>query len=292
MSLLCAALRSVAGRGRSPCRARRGFTLIELLVVVAIIALLVSILVPSLGRARELTRKTLCKTNLSALGKGWAMYFSDWSYMPPRQINWKDDVKSDPNSQFNYLIWIRAGAGGPKWANAGVLHGEKMVTGPDVYTCPTVVNSFGRKWWDESEGGWGFSNPWPVQDSSHSRMTYGTRRMLNYDDPALSQLGNQDTDDDHIMMLNAGLDGVQNTASFSYMADNFQDGEAAMMAHVPGVNVLYLDYHVDTFNDTTDDGTILYDNGITGWGQEYNWRHDDIWMIIDGYHQPPVGQGL
>ncbi len=52
----------------------KGFTLIELLVVIAIIALLVSILAPGLNRVRELANRTKCKTNVSNIGKGLAMY--------------------------------------------------------------------------------------------------------------------------------------------------------------------------------------------------------------------------
>ena len=53
-----------------------GFTLIELLVVVAIIALLISILLPSLSRARELSKRLVCAANLSGLGKSCKIYSS------------------------------------------------------------------------------------------------------------------------------------------------------------------------------------------------------------------------
>lgn len=53
---------------------RRGFTLIELLVVVAIIALLISILLPSLAAAKEEARKGACLSNLRNIGSGCQMY--------------------------------------------------------------------------------------------------------------------------------------------------------------------------------------------------------------------------
>lgn len=53
---------------------RYAFTLIEILVVVAIIALLISILLPSLARAREQTRRVLCATRLHNIGVANQLY--------------------------------------------------------------------------------------------------------------------------------------------------------------------------------------------------------------------------
>lgn len=60
-----------------PSRRLPGFTLIELLVVVAIIALLISILLPALEKARASGRKTLCATNLRTLGQAVEYYRAD-----------------------------------------------------------------------------------------------------------------------------------------------------------------------------------------------------------------------
>jgi prepilin-type N-terminal cleavage/methylation domain-containing protein len=53
---------------------KRGFTLIELLVVISIITLLVSIIIPSLDKARLYSKQVTCMTNVAALCKGLSMY--------------------------------------------------------------------------------------------------------------------------------------------------------------------------------------------------------------------------
>jgi len=55
------------------------FTLVELLVVIAIIAVLTAILLPALGKAKELARETLCKGNLKQCGYAGQSYMSDWA---------------------------------------------------------------------------------------------------------------------------------------------------------------------------------------------------------------------
>ena len=57
----------------------RGFTIIELLVVVSIIALLIGILLPAIGKARDTARINTSKSNLRQIGVAHKAYATDWA---------------------------------------------------------------------------------------------------------------------------------------------------------------------------------------------------------------------
>jgi prepilin-type N-terminal cleavage/methylation domain-containing protein len=72
----------------SPIAVHGGFTLIELLVVVAIIALLIAILLPSLAKARHQVKRARCAANLKQLGGAWHMHLDANSGRFLQGTNW------------------------------------------------------------------------------------------------------------------------------------------------------------------------------------------------------------
>lgn len=121
-------------------RAKSGFTLIELLVVIAIIAILASMLLPSLGAARRTAKTMICSSNLKQCGTANLMYASDWKeYMLKTTQNpgWGNATWGSSLVQAGYLPIPKLGAQSPFFCPS-IWPVTSPATGSDT---TTILNS-------------------------------------------------------------------------------------------------------------------------------------------------------
>jgi len=119
-------------------RKRSGFTLVELLVVVSIIALLISILLPSLNKARESARSVKCGANMRQIGQADAMYKNQYNGLyVPREVYRADGGRETfwaQNNEFRNTLGMRPDQ--TRWTPRGLLC-------PNAWFAHEYMNQFG-----------------------------------------------------------------------------------------------------------------------------------------------------
>jgi prepilin-type N-terminal cleavage/methylation domain-containing protein len=153
-------------------KARRAFTLVELLVVISIIALLISILAPSLMTAKQIARISSCSSNLASTLRNTAMYTTGNNGLlppyqvtlvggkltasPPQQPWWTTAAFGDPNTPHS------TGLDDPR--NLGFVYKDNYINDYRILYCPSQPNEKNRA--DHYPPPWGSNSNDPADPSA------------------------------------------------------------------------------------------------------------------------------
>jgi len=131
-----------ARNGEAFMRKEKGFTLVELLVVISIIAILLSILIPSLNKARGSAQRVVCLNQLKTIGMANMLYANDFSgvFVPAVDATVMDPLKRSWNVNTAFLKYM----GLTNNQGQATVNGYQM---QDKYLCPTDLQQRNQLDW-------------------------------------------------------------------------------------------------------------------------------------------------
>ncbi len=256
----------------NPLPGKRGFTLIELLVVIAIISLLVTILMPSLQRAKELARNTICSTNLSGIGKAIYYYLEEFegTFCVWEQWDVLDSKGNMPDITWWYMDLAKTMSWSDVWTHypAKDVDEEETWEDPGLFLCPMADRSKRSQGENAASSGWqsnvgdsmGPSEPrstggWWVELLSYSwnpafgNYTSGGRSAKDNEYARYSKAGRVMNSYEKILVSDSDGGHGRDSAITGGGADNGVDMQRQMgLRHNDGSNILFADSHVDSGN--------------------------------------------
>lgn len=123
-------------QGRVRCRAPRGFSLTDVLVSIGVIAVLISLLLPSLAPVKETARQVSCRSGIRQIGIGIAMFADDRNDRIPASY-WRKQAAQPANT---VCLNADVDGAGPKpfeWDGIGLLFAEQYLNTPGIFYCPS-----------------------------------------------------------------------------------------------------------------------------------------------------------